>query len=89
MDKKIYQKIQRYEDDKRYLHRLYLEDNKVRDQPDSPLHLEFQSEQARIQFEKSIPDYVLQDEEMKQKNEGNIFYCESNDEQMDFPDKLN
>jgi hypothetical protein len=59
MDKKVYQKIQRYEDDKRFLHRLYLEDSQNRDDPNAKLNLEFQSEQARIQFEKSIPDYVL------------------------------
>jgi hypothetical protein len=62
MDKKVYQKIQRYEDDKRFLHKLYLEDNKNSNDPDSKINLEFQSDQARIQFEKSIPDYVLQDE---------------------------
>ena len=59
MDKKVYQKIQRYEDDKRYLHRLYLEDNKNRDDPNAKINLDFQSEQARKQFELSIPDYVL------------------------------
>lgn len=59
MDKKVYQKIQRYEDDKRYLHRLYLEDNKNRDDPSAKINLDFQSEQARKQFELSIPDYVL------------------------------
>jgi len=59
MDKKIYQKIQRYEDDKRFLHKLYLEDQLNRDEPDAKIKLEFQSDQARYQFERSIPDYVL------------------------------
>ena len=89
MDKKVYQKIQRYEDDKRFLHKLYLEDNKNRDDPDSKINLEFQSDQARIQFEKSIPDYVLQDEKKEQKNEGQIFNVESGEENNEnFPDKL-
>ena len=89
MDKKVYQKIQRYEDDKRFLHKLYLEDNKNRDDQHSKINLEFQSDQARIQFEKSIPDYVLQDEKKEQKNEGQIFNVESGEENNEnFPDKL-
>lgn len=32
---------------------------------------------------------MIQEEELKKKNEGQIFFTESNDDQMGFPDKLN
>ena len=45
-DKKIYQKLQRYEDDKRYLYQLFLQDQ-ITNPAKGQIHLEFQSEVAK------------------------------------------
>jgi len=55
-DKKMYQKLQRYQDDKRYLFGLYLKD-KCQTQPS----LDFQTDKARKDFLLSIPGYIKEE----------------------------
>ena len=56
LDKKIYQKIQRYEDDKRYLYNLYLKDQALTG--DKPKILAFQDDASEGMFWRSIPGYI-------------------------------
>lgn len=55
LDKKIYQKICRYEEDKRYLLGLYGEDF---DRIEEEKTLQFQDDWSKQKFENSIPDYI-------------------------------
>lgn len=68
MDKKIYQKMIRYEEDKRYLYQKYLQDKNRKVACDrSDLNLEFQSIQAQKQFELSLPRYITESEDKMAK----------------------
>lgn len=58
-DKKMFQKLHRYQDDKRYLFGLYLKDqNKDWKQGQTQPFLKFQTEKAKEGFLKSIPKYI-------------------------------
>tara|TARA_B110000285_G_C15048643_1_gene575761 strand:- start:238 stop:516 length:279 start_codon:yes stop_codon:yes gene_type:complete len=80
MDKKIYQKLQRYEDDKRYLYNLFIKDQLNLSKEDYVPQLDFQSDDAQTLFEKSVPDSIkrecrekLKPDEMMQDHEENSF----------------
>ena len=60
MDKKIYQKIIRYEEDKRFLYQKFLEDKTKKS---GKINLEFQSDLAKKHFELSLPPYIKRSEE--------------------------
>jgi hypothetical protein len=61
----MYQKLQRYQDDKKYLYGLHLKDlNKewpIDDKDFKRPYLDFQNENARAGFLRSIPDYIKDD----------------------------
>lgn len=61
MDKKIYQKLQRYEDDKRFLFDLFIKDQLNYAKKDYEPKLDFQSVEAQDLFEKSIPECIKQE----------------------------
>lgn len=58
MDKKIYQKLQRYEDDKRFLFKLFINDQLNMAKENYSPKLDFQSDQAQDLFEKSVPECI-------------------------------
>ena len=76
LDKKIYQKIQRYEDDKRSLYNLYLKDQAA--PPDKPKILAFQDNDSEAMFYASIPGYIRQEKASKKKTP----------QKMDFQEKV-
>ena len=83
MDKKIYQKLQRYEDDKRMLYGLWMEDEK---NPEMPRKLEFQSDEAKKLFEQSIPECIKTEE--RHKLDFGVDLSEPSDVSVNFDDKL-
>lgn len=56
MDKKIFQKLTKYEDDKRMLYGLYLKDQA--NPSDEDINLDFQSDNSKHMFVQSIPEYI-------------------------------
>ena len=66
MDKKIYQKLQRYEDDKANLYTLYIQDQLNQSKPHYNLKLDFQSDEAQKLFENSIPECIKRQCRQKQ-----------------------
>ena len=67
MDKKIYQKLQRYEDDKRNLYELYLKDLLNQSKENYTLQLDFQSDEAQKLFEMSVPECIKHECRSKQE----------------------
>lgn len=63
-DKKMYQKLQKYQDDKRYLYKVYLDDLS---KPGKANKLEFQTDNAKIMFLDSIPKYIKTEVETQTK----------------------
>lgn len=59
MDKKIFQKLTKYEDDKRFLEKLY-RDDVAKGKCEEEKSLQFQSEESCRLFELSIPLYIKQ-----------------------------
>ena len=55
-DKKIYQKLQRYEDDKRYLYSMFLQDEQ---KTAKKINLNFQNEESRKRFLMTVPEYIV------------------------------
>lgn len=60
----MYQKLQKYTDDKKYLFEMYQADKCSKKQP----LLNFQNEKARLGFLKSIPKYIMN--EIESQNQG-------------------
>lgn len=78
MDKKIYQKLQRYEDDKRNLYSLYIDDQLNQSKPQYELRLDFQSDDAQKLFEKSIPECIKHECRSKLQPEMSVMFDQEN-----------